>query len=669
MVNNSDKVSLGGVVNIAGNLNVNTNKFKVNAANGNTLVAGTLSSTGNFAVNTDKFKVLAGSGNTTAKGTLAVDGATTLKSTLAVTGNVNVNSGKFQITAASGNTSIAGTLAVTGITTLNGQLKVKATTTARHINPEAHNTYSIGTDAVRWKNLWLTSQMKSATVVTSNNATIGGKLIVNSSAVDAIKVAGKAQSASTVSTDVGATLVTKDYMQAQIDASAGGDLKAVQTGGDNNNPNLTLTLPQQGSSVQIVGGTGVSSTRNSNTKITLANTSTLKCLQTGGNNTDPTISLGGTTGTAKNVTVTGGTGIGSTRTNDSKITLTNTSTLSCTQTGGNNTNPNISLGGTTNGTKTVTITGGTGITSTRNSGSELTLGFNGYLIAEGTGGNNTDPTISLGGTDNTARKVTVKGGTGIQVDRNSNSQITVTNAGTIKAVQTSGNNANPNIQISSNQAAKNVQISGGTGINSNRTNDSKITLTVDKTYFDGLYEPLGAAAAAGQWEINGATLRPVSGANAKHVVPRATGNANLGTNALRWGTTYTNKVSAKSGDSATAPSYTWEGQEAKTGMFLVASNSLGLATNGTQAVRIYPDGSSTWRSNLQPATDGGANLGSTTLRWANVYTQDMHFSNEGTEGNSVDGTTGDWTLQEGHDHLYFINNKTGAKFRVVMEQV
>jgi hypothetical protein len=70
-----------------------------------------------------------------------------------------------------------------------------------------------------------------------------------------------------------------------------------------------------------------------------------------------------------------------------------------------------------------------------------------------------------------------------------------------------------------------------------------------------------------------------------------------------------------------------------------------------------------------PRSDGNANLGNASLRWSNIYTQDMHFSNEGTEGNSIDGTTGDWTLQEGAEHLYFINNKTGMKFRVVMEEV
>ena len=47
----------------------------------------------------------------------------------------------------------------------------------------------------------------------------------------------------------------------------------------------------------------------------------------------------------------------------------------------------------------------------------------------------------------------------------------------------------------------------------------------------------------------------------------------------------------------------------------------------------------------------------------------MHFSNEGTEGNSVDGTTGDWTLQEGEDSVYMINNKTGKKYRFLMEEV
>ena len=74
-------------------------------------------------------------------------------------------------------------------------------------------------------------------------------------------------------------------------------------------------------------------------------------------------------------------------------------------------------------------------------------------------------------------------------------------------------------------------------------------------------------------------------------------------------------------------------------------------------------------TNLLPATDNTVDLGSPAQRWANIYTGDLHFSNEGSDGNDIDGTTGNWTLQEGDENMYFINNKTGAKFRVVMESV
>ena len=70
-----------------------------------------------------------------------------------------------------------------------------------------------------------------------------------------------------------------------------------------------------------------------------------------------------------------------------------------------------------------------------------------------------------------------------------------------------------------------------------------------------------------------------------------------------------------------------------------------------------------------PATNNTKNLGSSSLRWANLYVNDAHFSNEGSDGNDVDGTTGDWTLQEGEEHLYIINNKSGKKFKFSLEEV
>ena len=77
----------------------------------------------------------------------------------------------------------------------------------------------------------------------------------------------------------------------------------------------------------------------------------------------------------------------------------------------------------------------------------------------------------------------------------------------------------------------------------------------------------------------------------------------------------------------------------------------------------------TFSCDILASPDNTVNLGSPTQRFANIYTGDLHFSNEGSDGNDIDGTTGNWTLQEGDENMYFINNKTGAKFRVVMESV
>ena len=72
---------------------------------------------------------------------------------------------------------------------------------------------------------------------------------------------------------------------------------------------------------------------------------------------------------------------------------------------------------------------------------------------------------------------------------------------------------------------------------------------------------------------------------------------------------------------------------------------------------------------LTPYTTNTYDLGSSTVRWRNIFSQDLHLSNEDTGGNDVDGTEGNWTIQEGEEHLYIINNKTGKKFRFALEEV
>jgi len=73
--------------------------------------------------------------------------------------------------------------------------------------------------------------------------------------------------------------------------------------------------------------------------------------------------------------------------------------------------------------------------------------------------------------------------------------------------------------------------------------------------------------------------------------------------------------------------------------------------------------------NLLPNADNSSDLGSPSKRWANIHSADLQLSNEGTEGNDVDGTTGNWTLQEGEEDIYLINNKTGKKYSIMLKEV
>ena len=69
-----------------------------------------------------------------------------------------------------------------------------------------------------------------------------------------------------------------------------------------------------------------------------------------------------------------------------------------------------------------------------------------------------------------------------------------------------------------------------------------------------------------------------------------------------------------------------------------------------------------------PGADNTQNLGSSTKRWANIYAADMHYSNEGDK-NSVDGTWGSYTIQEGETELYLLNNRNGKKYKFNLTEV
>ena len=91
---------------------------------------------------------------------------------------------------------------------------------------------------------------------------------------------------------------------------------------------------------------------------------------------------------------------------------------------------------------------------------------------------------------------------------------------------------------------------------------------------------------------------------------------------------------------------------------------------GSTLTQINLSGQTTASGNIIPSSNTTYDLGSTTARWNNIYTGDLHLSNEGKPaGNMVDGTKGNWTVQEGEQSLFLINNKTGKKYRFAIEEI
>ena len=94
-----------------------------------------------------------------------------------------------------------------------------------------------------------------------------------------------------------------------------------------------------------------------------------------------------------------------------------------------------------------------------------------------------------------------------------------------------------------------------------------------------------------------------------------------------------------------------------------------FGANGNVGINsTAPAGALDVGGNVFPAVDNTHDLGSASKRWANVYTGDLNLSNEGS-ANDVDGTWGQYTIQEGEDDLFLINRRTGKKYKFNLTEV
>ena len=72
---------------------------------------------------------------------------------------------------------------------------------------------------------------------------------------------------------------------------------------------------------------------------------------------------------------------------------------------------------------------------------------------------------------------------------------------------------------------------------------------------------------------------------------------------------------------------------------------------------------------VRPDGNGTRSLGTSSYRWSNVFTSDLHLSNKAKGANQIDNTWGDFTIQEGANDLYLINNRNGKMFKFLLAEV
>jgi hypothetical protein len=78
------------------------------------------------------------------------------------------------------------------------------------------------------------------------------------------------------------------------------------------------------------------------------------------------------------------------------------------------------------------------------------------------------------------------------------------------------------------------------------------------------------------------------------------------------------------------------------------NNELGMTSSGAR-----------FTCNVYPEANNSYDLGTSSLRWRNIYTNDLNLSNG----------IGDYTVVEGEEDLFLYNNKNGKVFKFALIEV
>ena len=104
------------------------------------------------------------------------------------------------------------------------------------------------------------------------------------------------------------------------------------------------------------------------------------------------------------------------------------------------------------------------------------------------------------------------------------------------------------------------------------------------------------------------------------------------------------------------------------GYINIGSANSGYVHFETDRAKFYFNKQVEWDGHIMPYANNTYDLGTSSTRWRNVYTNDLNLSNEGG-ANDVDGTWGSFTIQEGAEDLFLINKRNGKKYKFNLTEV
>ena len=99
-----------------------------------------------------------------------------------------------------------------------------------------------------------------------------------------------------------------------------------------------------------------------------------------------------------------------------------------------------------------------------------------------------------------------------------------------------------------------------------------------------------------------------------------------------------------------------------------ANTPIHLQYSNTGDIKCNEGGGDLRTADIIPLTNNSASLGTNAIRWANIHTNDLNLSNEGSS-NDVDGTWGQYTIQEGENDLFLINKRSGKRYKFLLQEI